>query len=167
MSRLIVRDRPRPTATDLDRPSAIARVFSTEAHATNPGGDGRCCTCITSSSSSRTPHHHHHHTTPHTHTHTVSLSIFALIFLLIFSFFCCLFLFPSNQCIQKPSCKVPAPKIRAKQRSPCFLFNILVNTRFDEIYFLIQAQVMPLAVPSDEPMRTRSRAMSSSRSGRL
>ena len=26
---------------------------------------------------------------------------------------------------------------------------------------------MPLAVPSDEPMRTRSRAMSSSRSGRL
>ena len=58
-------------------------------------------------------------------------------------------------------------KNTGKTEVTLFFFNILVNTRFDEIYFLIQAQVMPLAVPSDEPMRTRSRAMSSSRSGRL
>ena len=48
-----------------------------------------------------------------------------------------------------------------------YLLLILVNTRFHEIYFVFQAEVTPLAVPSDEPIRTRSCTVSTLRSGRL
>ena len=41
-----------------------------------------------------------------------------------------------------------------------------VNTPFDEIYFLIQAQVIAPAVPIDEPVMTRSSTTSTLRSGR-
>ena len=139
VSRLIVRDRPRPTSTGRVRPRPTAsdrvRPRPTATDRDRPRPTLSYCPCFQHGGSCyqpgrRRPLLYLHYlqlflTCPppppphHTHTHGLS-SLFAPIPLLIFSFFCCCFLFPSNQCIQKPRSDQTAPKPSVKQRSSYF-----------------------------------------------
>ena len=121
------------------------------AHATNAGGGCRCGTCITSCSSSRTP-------PPHTQSLSLSHSLFAPIStLLIFSFFRCFFLFPSNQCIYKPSqfknfvrrLRQPPPPARLSPRPQlraCHQPSPLQTLRFPRITQLPTAHLKGISI---------------------